>query len=52
MNPSNDLVVAPLQELVGDENPPNYEPMAFKQYRSMIRRMGVNGKSYIKSRVA
>ena len=50
MNPSNDVVVAPLQELVGDENPPNYEPMTFKQYRSMIRRTGVNGKSYIKSR--
>lgn len=49
LNPGNEIVVAPLPELVGDKKLPAYNAMTFRQYRSFIRRSGTNGKGYLSS---
>lgn len=50
LNPANDMLVAPLQELCERSGKkPLYNAMTFKQYRSFIRRKGTNGKGHLNS---
>ncbi|KAH0465627.1 hypothetical protein IEQ34_005730 [Dendrobium chrysotoxum] len=48
-NPKSDLLVGPIQELVGPEQAPLYQPMTFDQYRLHVRKRGLHGKSQVES---
>lgn len=49
-NPNGEKDVGPIKELTNDEsNPARYKHMTFNQYRTLIRRNGIKGNSYVKS---
>ncbi|XP_020588105.1 probable 2-oxoglutarate-dependent dioxygenase At3g111800 isoform X2 [Phalaenopsis equestris] len=48
-NPKGDVLVGPIQELVGPEVAALYKPMTFNQFRLHVREHGPRGKSQVES---
>lgn len=48
-NPKGDKPIKPMQELVKENNPPQFIQMTFNEYRLSIRKKGPRGKALVES---
>ncbi|GMH15401.1 hypothetical protein Nepgr_017242 [Nepenthes gracilis] len=48
-NPTGNLLIEPIKELVTPQKPALYRPMTFNEYRLYIRSTGLHGKSQVES---
>ncbi|CAI9287361.1 unnamed protein product [Lactuca saligna] len=48
-NPRGDMVIEPADQLIMKDDPTQYQPMTFDEYRIFIRTKGLHGKSQVES---
>lgn len=48
-NPRGDMVIEPANQLIMKDDPTQYQPMTFDEYRIFIRTKGLHGKSQVES---